>query len=239
MTVVDSAEKEYVFEAFDMMNVSYTKQEIRLHYCVECKKIFIKKQDVCSCGCEEFISEKVGDIRGDNWNYIIERKRGADLVSSLDGRLYEQLEKLASYFKGSVALVLEGSFENLILDERFSSRAGQIMSIPATCMQYGVSFIQIKDITTLAKMLRYFEYKCGTEPKLRTNRERINKMMPEPLRLYNSIEGVGTKMALKLYESFKRPWELGVSLQTDTMPKIHGLGPKGIISLKKWFGVEL
>ena len=234
MTLIDSAEKPYVFEAFDLMGLSYIKKDLRLWYCTECKKISI--EPFLCCGDVE--SEKVADIVGDTWNYAIERKKGSDLVSSLDGRLYEQLEKLASYFRGNVALVLEGDIETLCRDERFSSRAGQIRSVPATCMQYGVSFIQIKDITALCKMIKYFEYKCGTEPKLRNKRHRINKLLPKALRLYNGIEGVGPKLGLELYSHYKRPWELGIALENDLLPKIKGLGPKGKDNLKEWFGVE-
>jgi ERCC4-type nuclease len=216
------------------MGLSYTKKDIRLWYCTECKKVSVNPFECCG----DVNSEKVADIVGDNWNYAIERKKGGDLVSSLDGRLYEQLEKLASYFHGNVALILEGDIETLCIDERFSSRAGQIRSVPATCMQYGVSFIQIKDITALCRMIKYFEYKCGTEPKLRNKRERVNKLLPSPLRLYNAIEGVGPKMALELYTIYKRPCELGVALMNNILPKIKGLGPKGIKNLKEWFGVE-
>jgi len=234
MTYIDSAEKPYVFEAFDLMGLSYMKKDIRLWHCIECKKISLKAFECCG----DVESEKVADIVGTNWNYAIERKKGSDLVSSLDGRLYEQLEKLASYFKGNVALVFEGDIETLCRDERFASRAGQIRSIPATCMQYGVSFIQIKDITALCKMIKYFEYKCGTEPKLRLRRGRVNKLLPKPLRLYNSIEGVGPKMGLELYTRFHQPWELGLALANGTLPKIKGLGPKGIKNLMEWFGCE-
>lgn len=216
------------------MRLSYTKKDIRLWFCNECKKISSEKFECC--GIVE--SEKVADIRGDNWNYAIERKRGGDLVSSLDGRFYEQLEKLSSYFKGCVALVFEGDIETLCRDERFASRAGQIRSVPATCMQYGVSFIQIKDITALCKMIKYFEYKCGTEPKLRIRKQRVNRLLPKPLRLYNSIEGVGPKLGLELYTRYKNPWELGVALRNGTLPKIKRLGPKGIKNLEEWFGIE-
>lgn len=233
MTYIDSAEKPYVFEAFDLMKISYTKKDIRLWYCSECNKV--SKTSFECCG--NVNSEKVADIIGDNWNYAIERKRGGDLVSSLDGRLYEQLEKLSSYFKSCTALVLEGSIEDLCNNDNYASRAGQIRSIPATCMQYGVSFIQIRDITSLGKMIKYFNYKCGTEPKIRNRRERINKLLPKPLRLYNSIDGVGPKMGMELYTHYKRPLELGIALRNGTLQKIKGLGPKGIANLKEWFGI--
>jgi ERCC4-type nuclease len=234
MTLIDSAEKPYVFEAFDLMGISYMKKDIRLWVCKECDKVSINPFECCG----EVESEKVADIVGDNWNYAIERKKEGDLVSSLDGRLYEQLEKLSTYFKGCVALVFEGDLEELCNNENYASRAGQIRSIPATCMQYGVSFIQVKDITALCKLIKYFEYKCGTEPKVRSKRHRINKALPKTLRLYKSIEGVGPKLGMEIYSHYKYPIEFAIALMNGTDVKIKGLGPKGRENIKEWFGIE-
>ena len=167
--LVDVGEKPYVFDAFDLMKVDYVRTNIVFSVCEGCKKIYIYGEEPQEC-CEgePYTTYRVADIVGANYNWAIERKRGQNLASSLyQNELYYQLEKLRAFFGSNWALVFEGSFEQLILDPDNQSRIGQILSIPATVMQYGGSFIQVNDVTTLIRMLKYFDEKCGKEPKLR------------------------------------------------------------------------
>ena len=55
MTIIDSAEKPYVFEAFDLMGLSYIKKDIRLWHCHDCEKVSTTPFECCG----EVESEKV------------------------------------------------------------------------------------------------------------------------------------------------------------------------------------
>jgi len=237
MWYIDSGEKPYVFEAFDLMGVDYIKKEIRFSVCEGCRKIYIygEEPEEC-CEGEPYTSYRVADIVNDKYSIAIERKKGQDLVNSLyENRLYDQLTRLKEFFSGNVALVFEGDIEDLILDPNNEKIIGQIMSIPATCMQYGVSFIQVNDVTTLIRMLKYFDYKCGTEPKLRLRYEGINERLPEFIRLLCAIKGINIGLAKNIYKEYKSAFSLALDLHEGELKKIHKVGPKIEAKLKNWF----
>lgn len=234
---VDSGEKQYVFDAFDLMRVDYRKVEIRFAVCTGCRKIykFHEKPEIC-CEGEEYESYRVADIVGENYNFAIERKQGQDLASSLhNDRLYTQLALLRDFFGSCSALVFEGSFEKLILDPNNKSRVGQIMSIPATCAQYGVSFIQVNDITTLIRMLKYFNEKCGKEPKIRTSYHPMDENLPFLTRLLvGGIKGINTGLAGNINKEYVNVLDLSMDLANDNLRKIPKIGPKMEKKLKQW-----
>ena len=234
--IVDSGEKEYVFEALDLMRVDYIKKEIRFSVCEGCGKIYIYGEELEEC-CdgEPYTSYRVADIVGSKLNFAIERKKGQNLVSSLTGNeLYDQLKRLVAFFGSNVALVLEGSIEELILDEHNQSRIGQILSIPATCMQYGVTFIQVNHISTLIRMLKYFDQKCGTEPKLRLRYFSIDETVPKLTRLLCGIPGFSIKLSGNIREKYSNMLEVALALSEDTFGGIPKVGPKKIETMKEW-----
>lgn len=236
--LVDSGEKEYVFEAFDLMKVDYVRKNIKFSVCEGCRKIYIYGEEPREC-CEgkPYTTYRVADIVGANYNWAIERKRGQNLASSLlQNELYYQLEKLKSFFGTNWALVFEGSFEELILDPDNQSRIGQILSIPATVMQYGGSFIQVNDITTLIRMLKYFDQKCGTEPKLRLRYHSIDDSMPKFVRLLvGGVKGINVKLANNIYSQYSNAFDLSLDLDSDSLRKIPKIGPIWKEKLKEWF----
>jgi len=230
---VDSAERKTV-DILTKMNKNFKRINNILHFCEDCNKIYEEKPDVCECGCDNIISEKVGDIRGPNWEYAIEIKIRDDLYSSLDGRVYTQLEGLSGFMKGNIALVFVGDLFKLAMDH--PDRSGQILSIPATCMQYGVSWINVNNLLELVKLLKYFAQKSGSSPKLRLKKRHIADLMPKRMIVLLGIKGVGQKMALELSKRYGSIFSLGLALnQNMILPgDIPKLGEVGINRLKEW-----
>jgi len=236
--LVDSGEKEYVFEAFDLMRVDYRTIQIRFAVCEGCKKIYIHGEapDPVCCAGEPYTSYRVADIVGANYNWAIERKRGQNLVSSLyENELYDQMEKLKAFFGSNWALVFEGSFEELILDPDNQSRIGQILSIPATVMQYGGTFIQVNHVTTLIRMLKYFDQKCGKEPKIRLTYHSIDENLPKFMRLLiGGVKGINIGLARNINTKYSNITDLGLDLRENRLKKIPKIGKAWKEKLKEW-----
>ena len=230
---VDSAERKTV-DVLTKMNKNFKRVNNILFFCEDCNEIYKKKPEICECGSDNIISDKVADIRGPNWEYGIEVKIGDDLLSSLDGRVYKQLEDLSGYLKGNVALVFVGDLFKLALDN--PERAGQLLSIPATCMQYGVSWINVKNVIQLVKLLKYFASKAGKTPKLRLKKRHTTDLMPKRMVVLLGIKGVGQKMALELSKRYRSIFSLGLALHHDEIKPgmIPKLGAVGIRRLKEW-----
>ena len=237
--IVDSGEKPYVFEAFDLMREDYIKKEIRFAVCEGCRRIYIPEEapDPVCCEGEPYTSYRVADIVGANYNWAIERKRGQNLASSLyQNELYDQLEKLRAFFGSNFAVVFEGSFEELILDPDNASRIGQILSIPATVMQYGGTFIQVNDITTLIRMLKYFDQKCGKEPKLRTRYHSIADDLPNFVRLLvGGVPGINVRLAKNINSVYSNAFDFSLAVFEDDLRKIPLIGPVWKKRFKEWF----
>lgn len=206
---VDSSERKTV-EVLTKMNKNFKLINNILWFCNDCDLIYKEKPEVCDCGSKDVEFEKVADIRGPNWEYAIEVKIGDDLYSSLDDRVYTQLEGLSGFLKGKIALVFIGDLEELALEH--PDRAGQIRSIPATCMQYGVSWINVKSIIDLVKLLKHFAAKAGKAPKLRIKRLRLTDLMPKRMIVLIGIKGIGEKIALELSKQYTSIFELCMDL---------------------------
>lgn len=231
--VVDSGEKEYYITLLEKYNVPYVVEEIKLYYCMDCNKVYKDFQEKCD-ECDGFIeSEKVGDLTDNKRSFVIERKKDSNLYSSIhNNELYDQLNRMQQFFDGNTVLLFEGNLTRLAKENQ--DRYHQIMSIPATCMQYGISFIQLENPTTTVMMAKYFLRKAGTKPKLRLRKHSINKMLPKTVQLLMGIKGIGRKTALNIYEKYSHITQLGLALYTGKIEKISGVGPKTQELLRKW-----
>jgi len=212
MYCVDSSERKTV-EVLNKMGKNFRIVNNILWYCEDCDKIYEEKPEMCECGSKKLLFEKVGDIRGSNWEYAIEVKIGEDLYSSLDDRVYAQLEGLSGFLKGKIALVFVGDLFQLARDH--PDRAGQLLSIPATCMQYGVSWINVKNVIELVKLLKYFADKAGKVPKLRIKRTYSTDLMPKRMIVLLGIKGIGENRALELSKNYKSIFELCLNISRD------------------------
>lgn len=228
--IIDSGEKEYVFETFDLMGVDYIKKEISFFVCNSCGFVMpheIESTAFVCCANQDLEVIRVGDITNTEYSFLIERKKGQDLASSLDGNhIYEQLEKIYGLFKENTAIVFEGNFEDLIIDPNNSTRVGQILSLPAACMQHGISFIQVGDLTMLIKMLKYFDHKCGKEPKYRVFYKRLHEKIPKFEKLLMGMKGCGEQIAKNIHAVYPNAVEFGLDLRAGHLKKIKKVGPK-------------
>jgi len=207
---VDSSERKTI-EVLTKMEKNFKIINNILWFCNDCNLIYLENPEICECGSDDVEFEKVGDIRGPNWEYAIEVKIGEDLYLSLDNRVYAQLEGLSSFLKGKIALVFIGNLFQLARDH--PDRAGQLLSIPATCMQYGVSWINVKSILELVKLLKYFAQKAGKAPKVRIKRTRSSDIMPKRMIVLMGIKGIGEKIALELCKIYTSVYALCIDLR--------------------------
>lgn len=238
--IVDSGE-HHIFDTLDLMGVSYETEEIKLYFCKECEEIYREKVEKCSdCGSTDIEHERVADIiivnENGEWICAIEAKRGEDLYSSLDDRIYSQMERLAKYMKGNVAVFFEGDLEEIASNH--PERAGQIRSIPATCMQYGVSFINTKHTSETIKQLKYFLDKSGQPPKMRTKRFHYYDLIAKNQLMFMAIKGVGLKLSVELAKKYKSITDYGIDIRTRgakaVAKDIPGLGEKGVKNHSEW-----
>jgi len=143
VVVVDSAEKSYVFKAFDDLGIPYIKETI--YAALEpCDKIPIYVEGVLTCITKEekktleemeFKVEidnlacnkcpkspkRVGDFTNDSRSFIAERKRVDDFYASMaDGRLYHQLRTMYQYCQGLKILILEGMSNHEYIRDGFN-----------------------------------------------------------------------------------------------------------------------
>ncbi|MHA1408746.1 MAG: ERCC4 domain-containing protein [Candidatus Odinarchaeia archaeon] len=233
---MDSGEKDYVFEAFDSLNVKYEKRQLRFLVCDSCKKIYIEGEEPEECCGDTFSKHRVADIVGSKWNFAIERKKGDNLASSLlNNELYDQLERLSGFFGKNVALVFEGRFEDFLTNPYYKDRINQILSIPSVCIQYGISFIQVDNIYMLIRMLKFFDYKCGELPALRLKYEGRDEAIPSFIKILNSVKGISFKTAFKIHENYESIYELVMDLANGTFRKVKGIGEKTINKLRESF----
>jgi ERCC4-type nuclease len=233
---IDSNEPEEIIQTFDLMRVDYQKKELKFQVCQGCNKIYVYGEEPQHC-CdeEEYETVKAGDIIGGNYNYVIEIKRGMDLVNSLnENHIYDQMERMVGVFRNNVILCFVGRFEDLLLDEHGSKRAGQLLSIPATCAQYGISFIQVNHMSTLIRMLKYFNEKCGEEPKIRNKFFRRADALPKAVRILMGIQGIGEELSNNIYQKYPSVKEVVIALEMDSFGGVPKVGPKKTKDLYEW-----
>lgn len=236
MIYLDSNEGEKVEKILDLLSIKYETKELKFAVCESCDKIYIYGNQPEHC-CEDSGYEivKCADIIGSNYNFAIEIKRGLDLLNSLnDNHIYDQLERLTSIFKNNVILCFVGRFEDLFADEHGAKRIPQLLSLPATCAQYGASFIQVSNMHSLAKMLKYFEFKCGKEPKIRRTYKRIKGDLPHCISMLMSIPGIGEELAKNVYKLHPTIKDIICAFEVDKFGHPKKVGPKKTKTIKEY-----
>lgn len=228
MILVDSNEGEEVTKILDLLMLDYEEKELKFAVCETCDKIYVYgKQPKECCEGSDYEIVKAGDIIGSDYNFAIEIKRGLDLVNSLnENHIYDQLERLTSIFKNNVILCFVGRFEDLFVDEHGSKRIPQLLSLPAVCAQYGASFIQVSNMHTLIRMLKYFEEKCGTEPKLRLKYKRRGGDLPKCVTMLSAIPGIGLELAKNVSEMHPTIKDVICALEVNEFGNPKKVGPK-------------
>lgn len=237
MLVIDSGEKEKIFKVLDKYNIRYKIEEIRIYHCMDeehCGKVYTEPRKKCECG--SYVDYfRCGDITNERRSFLIERKDYQNLYSSVhNNEVYTQLDKMQRAFKGNYTLLFEGSLWKLANEN--PDRKAQILSIPATCQQYGASFINFDNVDTTVRMLKFFDYKSGKEPKVRVKLHKSYSKFPKMVRILMNIKGVGEKTALLLWKEFRNTHTLSTTilLEPKKVLKVKNVGKKTLQLLKQW-----
>ncbi|EOD42778.1 ERCC4-like helicase [Candidatus Nanobsidianus stetteri] len=172
----------------------------------------------------------IGDyIIGD---LIIERKNILDFINSiLDGRLYNQLEKLKD--KKSV-LILEGTEDSLGIDTNISINYIRTL-ILKIILEYKIPIIRTSDFLETANYLYLLAKNYNKFPNIPEKIKNYEDLDEVKLEILKSIPGIGENLALKLLERFKSLKNIFLANKTDLE---NIVGEKKAERIKKIFEEE-
>lgn len=241
MIIVDSGEKsDDLFFALNESGYKYRKERINFCHCQKCGTVYLEKPDTCECGSSNLVVEDVADFTNDERTFIAERKSENDLWGSMvDKSLYEQFEKMAKYFKGVKVLLLEGFLSNVVLEH--PTKRNWIESIPATAMQYGISFLQCDDAIGLVEQVHWLDKKSGKTPKTYMKIDDKYKGMDDQLKLLCKLIDIGEKKGKVLLDYFRSPITVFNAILNTEIIYTSGGNPKGLVgpfSHLKGFGTK-
>jgi len=208
--VIDSGEKQYVFDAFEELGVPYIKAEIKFYHCKACKKVDFKPFEECpNCGGRQIISERAGDYTNTNRTFLVEKKKPQDFVASmLDKSLHDQAAKMARYFEGWKFLFLEGFISVMADDPHNKNLRGWIKSMRVTLRQYDICMWQIDDIYEVVRELERLDKKCGEAPQIHETLDDKYTGWSDQKKIICKLLDVSNKKADTLLEIFNSPWEI-------------------------------
>lgn len=239
---VDSGEpKEFAIElvkaGFDVK-----QRMLRWYECQNCGNLnFIDEERCTNCSEEPDVetkkkAERIADIVPENMAFGIEIKKWHnkrhDLTASLiDGRFYDQCEKLGAAFGEDACICVEGTVEDIAYEEPKISN--WVRSTPAEAMfAYHVHFHQYTDIDELASFLRFAMNKAGKPPKNRVKRERYK--IDKRIRALMNCDNVGYETACVLALMFKSLNGIATA-EEDVIRMLYGFGDKTLASLGQFF----
>jgi len=172
----------------------------------------------------------VGDyIIGD---LIIERKNILDFINSIiDGRLYNQLEKLKD--KKSI-LILEGTEDSLGIDTNISISYIRTL-ILKIILEYKIPVIRTSDFLETANYLYLLTKNYNKFPNIPEKVKNYDDLNEVKLEILKSIPGIGENLALKLLDRFKSLKNIFLANKTDLE---NIIGEKKAERIKKIFEEE-
>jgi len=172
----------------------------------------------------------IGDyIIGD---LIIERKNILDFINSIiDGRLYNQLEKLKD--KKSI-LILEGTEDSLGIDTNISISYIRTL-ILKIILEYKIPIIRTSDFLETANYLYLLAKNYNKFPNIPEKVKNYEDLDEVKLEILKSIPGIGENLALKLLERFKSLKNILLANKTDLE---NIVGEKKAERIKKIFEEE-
>lgn len=206
MIIIDSREPAFVHEEFDKLGIPYKVESIE----------FALDGEVA----------KFGDFTDDSKSIIIERKRVDDFYNSMvDGRLYDQLQKMDQFFEKQKYLILEGYnelkyFQDSLFEDfdsynrELSTRSpiSQVVNLHPLkkkwvlsqiklCAEFNVALLQTYDLTETVIFVEQLCEGAGHEPGLRPT--------PKPVKTFNIEENIlmmfdqiGKKRCKKILKRF-------------------------------------
>jgi Fanconi anemia group M protein len=172
----------------------------------------------------------VGDyIVGD---LIIERKNILDFINSIiDGRLYNQLEKLKDK---KPILILEGTEDSLGIDTNISISYIRTL-ILKIILEYKIPIIRTSDFLETANYLYLLAKNYNKFPNIPEKVKNYEDLDEVKLEILKSIPGIGENLALKLLERFKSLKNIFLANKTDLE---NIVGEKKAERIKKIFEEE-
>lgn len=206
MIIIDSREPSFVIDEFNKLGIPYKVENIEVELG---NKI-----------------ANVGDFTDDDRSIIIERKRVDDFYNSMvDGRLYDQLQKMDQFFEKQKYLILEGYnelkyFQDSLFDDfdcnnrELSTRSpiSQVINLHPLkkqwvlsqiklCAEFNVALLQTYDLTETVIFVEQLCEGAGQEPGLRPS--------PKPVKTFNIEENIlmmfdqiGKKRCKKILKRF-------------------------------------
>jgi len=129
-------------------------------------------------------------------DYVVERKTVKDFVSSIvDGRIWEQLNKLTKVDKKKL-LIIEGE-EDLYLVREVNPNV--IRSVILAIADKGIPMIRTKNYADTAYYLKVLAEKSRKEPK----KIAVTKKAESPIEALAAFPGIGEKFARELLKRYK------------------------------------
>lgn len=231
--IIDSAEKQYPGWVGDYLKGNYEVKEIMVD------------------------NENVGDYTNDKFEWVTEHKKGKDwLESLLDGRLFNQMAKMAKHFPNKFKeIIFEGDWDQLIASTatRYGSSPqgkGIISMLIASrykCYLFGIQFFntwsaketadELKRIDKYASNFDGFEVKMQLANAPRAcNDKRVRIMLN-----FDHIASIGKiKLILKRFKSLNSFVQACINEPKQTIKKLKGtkVGKKTVYGIKDLFESE-
>ncbi|BBL45381.1 DEAD/DEAH box helicase [Nanobdella aerobiophila] len=165
-------------------------------------------------------------------DYIIERKNILDFINSiLDGRLYNQLERLKDL---NSILILEGSDDNLDLNTQITKNYLRTL-ILKIMFEYDIPIIRTYDFLETANYLYLLAKNYKKFPKIPEKLKKYSDLDEIKLEILKIIPGIGENLAYKLLERFKSLKNIFLAQKADLRDMI---GEKKADRIKKIFEEE-
>ncbi|MGB9674642.1 MAG: helicase-related protein, partial [Nanopusillaceae archaeon] len=165
-------------------------------------------------------------------DYIIERKTVIDFINSiLDGRLYNQLDKLKD--KNPI-IILEGSDESIGLTTDISINYLRTL-ILKIMLEYRIPIIRTSDFLETASYLYLLAKNYKKFPKIPERSKNFEDLDQVKLEILKTIPGIGENLALKLLERYKSLKNIFLAQKADLE---NIVGEKRAERIKKVFEEE-
>jgi Fanconi anemia group M protein len=179
--------------------------------------------EILRTGAEVAVRQlEAGDylLTGQFGSVLVERKRVPDFLSSLKGRLWDQLERIRS-FEGTKVLILEG---NVGFYRRTGWNETAVLAmIDKIAVELGIPIVPTPDERGTAAYLLWKHKRLGEvrEPREYPLRVARREMTPEERALY-TLEGMcGHKTAMALLEHFGTLGDLICFVRSNPYPVVE------------------
>jgi len=165
--------------------------------------------------------------------YAVERKSFGDFLGSVyDGRLFEQVERLAAAYGKPVLLVEGDSFKGLAEIQNPLVFWGALAKVTA---EWGVSIIFTLDENCTAMFLHSLSKKLNEEGGKRIiakRKPRVYTLRQRQVQTLQSLPNIGPERADKLLKNFGSLRKVFTASDTELL-SIEGLGKKTLGGIKK------